>query len=224
MSGHIRKLIEEGEHQRLDFKFEVSDFRKIARTLVAFSNTDGGRLLIGVKDNGSIAGVRSEEEFFMLDGAAKLYCRPEVSFRIKEWNVEGKKVLEATIEPGKDKPYRVHDNDSQWRAYIRQGDQNFKADELHVLFWERKKKGQQTTIRYREAERIILKYLERHTGITREKFEQIGGVTAEQAGEILVSYLMLGLLEPEYSESGVKFRLRRGHSDFFNPDVTLNII
>ena len=44
----IEELIAQGEHQQLDFKFEVSDSKKIARTLSAFANTDGGRLLIGV--------------------------------------------------------------------------------------------------------------------------------------------------------------------------------
>ena len=62
---YIHLLIAEGEHQRQDFKFEISDARKIAKTLSAFANTDGGRLLIGVKDNGKIAGVRSDEEQYM---------------------------------------------------------------------------------------------------------------------------------------------------------------
>ena len=62
---YIHALIAEGEHQQQDFKFEISDARKIAKTLSAFSNTDGGRLLIGVKDNGKIAGVRSDEEQYM---------------------------------------------------------------------------------------------------------------------------------------------------------------
>jgi len=52
MSHYIKNLIEEGEHQQLDFKYEISDSKKIARSLVAFANTDGGRLLVGVKDNG----------------------------------------------------------------------------------------------------------------------------------------------------------------------------
>jgi len=63
----IKILIAQGEHQQLDFKFEISDAAKIARSLVAFANTDGGKLLIGVKDNGVIAGVRSEEEKFMIE-------------------------------------------------------------------------------------------------------------------------------------------------------------
>ena len=73
---YIHTLIAEGEHQQQDFKFEISDARKIARTLSAFSNTDGGRLLIGVKDNGKIAGVRSEEEKYMIEAAANsIACR-----------------------------------------------------------------------------------------------------------------------------------------------------
>ena len=51
-TDYIHALIAEGEHQQQDFKFEISDARKIAKTLSAFANTDGGRLLIGVKDNG----------------------------------------------------------------------------------------------------------------------------------------------------------------------------
>ncbi|MCO5261578.1 MAG: ATP-binding protein, partial [Lentimicrobium sp.] len=42
MPSHIRKLISEGEHQQLDFKFGITDSKKIARSLVAFANTDGG--------------------------------------------------------------------------------------------------------------------------------------------------------------------------------------
>jgi len=45
MQGYIQKLIEQGEHQQLDFKFEISDSQKIARSLVAFANTDGGKII-----------------------------------------------------------------------------------------------------------------------------------------------------------------------------------
>ena len=64
---YIRQLVSEGEHCHQDFKFEISDARKIARSLSAFANTEGGRLLVGVKDNGKIAGIRSEEEIYMID-------------------------------------------------------------------------------------------------------------------------------------------------------------
>lgn len=68
-SGYLQKLILQGEHQTQDLKYCISDSKKIARSLVAFANSDGGRLLIGVKDNGNIAGVRSEEEYYMVESS-----------------------------------------------------------------------------------------------------------------------------------------------------------
>ena len=97
-TDYIHALIAEGEHQQQDFKFEISDARKIAKTLSAFANTDGGRLLIGVKDNGKIAGVRSEEEKYMIEAAAQLYCIPEVEYTMQTYIVEGRQVLVVTIE------------------------------------------------------------------------------------------------------------------------------
>ena len=78
---YIASLIEEGEHEHQDFKFAVSDARKIAHSLSAFANNDGGRLLIGVKDNGAIAGVRNEEDIFVVEQAAEMYCEPPQEIR-----------------------------------------------------------------------------------------------------------------------------------------------
>jgi predicted HTH transcriptional regulator len=83
MENYLKKLIAEGENQKLDFKYCISDSRKIARTLTAFANSDGGRILIGVRDNGSIAGIKSDEEYYMVDTAALLFCRPAITFTVK---------------------------------------------------------------------------------------------------------------------------------------------
>ena len=98
-ADYIHDRIAEGEHQQQDFKFEISDARKIAKSLSAFSNTDGGRLLVGVKDNGKIAGVRSEEEMYMIEAAAKLYCKPQIDCEMHVHTVEGRTVLRENKNP-----------------------------------------------------------------------------------------------------------------------------
>jgi predicted HTH transcriptional regulator len=138
VATYIQKLIEQGENQQLDFKFEISDSRKIARTLCAFANTDGGTLLIGVKDNGRIAGVRTDEEYYMAEAAARMYCRPEISFATERWSVEGKTVLEIRIPPGTEKPYYALTDEGKWRAYRRVKDQNILAHPVWVKVWKRK--------------------------------------------------------------------------------------
>ena len=58
---NVKKLIFEGEGVTLDFKKTITNCEKIARTMAAFANNKGGRLLIGVADDGTITGVKSEE-------------------------------------------------------------------------------------------------------------------------------------------------------------------
>ena len=96
----------------LDFKFEISDCKKIARSLVAFANTDGGRLLIGVKDNGVISGIRSEEEKHMIQTASEMFCNPNVYFQAKEWNINGKTVLEVIVPKSKYHKHKAPDHNN----------------------------------------------------------------------------------------------------------------
>ena len=116
---HIQKLIEEGEHQMLDFKFEISDSRRIARSFSAFANTDGGRLLVGVKDNGAIAGVRSDEEIHMIQAAAEMYCQPKVNYTTEEWEINGKTVLEVIIPKDDHTKHKAPDSQDNYKIYVR---------------------------------------------------------------------------------------------------------
>ncbi len=133
---YIHALIAEGEHQQQDFKFEISDARKIAKTLSAFANTDGGKLLIGVKDNGKIAGVRSDEEQYMIEAAAGLYCSPEVNYTMQTYLVEGRSVLVVQIEESDRKPVYAKDETGKYLAYLRIKDENILATPVHLRVWQ----------------------------------------------------------------------------------------
>ena len=166
---YLQQLIAEGEHQQQDFKFEISDARKIARSLSAFSNTDGGRLLIGVKDNGRIAGVRSEEEIYMIEAAAKLYCRPNVEISVQTYEVDGKTVLVAEIPKAEQKPVQVQDETGKYLAYVRIADENILATPVHLAVWRQKNSAQGTLVKYTEREQLLLDYLAEHQEITVSK-------------------------------------------------------
>ena len=136
---YIHQLIKQGEHQQLDFKFEISDAEKIARTLSAFANTNGGKLLIGVKDNGVIKGIASDEEYFMLENAAQRLCQPEVFFTSKEWIVDGKKVLEIEVPFSQLYPHRAPDHHGNYKAYVRVNDENLLANGVLMKVWKKQK-------------------------------------------------------------------------------------
>jgi len=124
---YLQKLISEGEHQQQDFKYKVQDAVKLAKSVSAFANTDGGRLLIGVRDDGHMSGVRSEEEIYMMHQAAYRYCQPPSSIKFDTYHIDGRTIVVATIPPSDKRPvYALGDNGKPC-AYIRVADENIVA-------------------------------------------------------------------------------------------------
>jgi len=191
----IESLIAQGEHQRLDFKFEISDSKKIARTLSAFANTDGGRLLIGVKDNGNIAGVRSEEEYYMIEAASDMYTKPSVPFTAKRWNVNGKTVLEVYVAPSNKKPHTAPDKDNKYKAYIRVADENKLANEVLLLSWKKKERTDGLLLPLTRPVKKLLVYLEQHQYINVKQFCRIAHINYYTARNILSNLIAVGTLK-----------------------------
>lgn len=191
----IERLIEQGEHQRQDFKFEVSDSRKIARTLSAFANTDGGRLLIGVKDNGAIAGVRSEEEYYMIEAASRMYTRPEVPFTATRWEVNGKTVLEIDIEPSRERPHLAPDKEGAYKAYIRVADENILANEVLVLAWKKRRTPEGRLLRLSKPVELLLDWLDTRPYISAGGFCRLAHINYHVARGILSDLMAIGTLD-----------------------------
>ena len=192
--SYIQALINEGEHQQQDFKFGITDSRKIARSLVAFANTDGGRLLIGVKDNGVVAGVRSEEEYYMIESAAQLYSKPEIRFESKVWKEAGKAVLEVWVPPSPLRPHFVKEEAGIWQAYVRSRDENIQADEVIIAVWQKMKQKKGRLIRYSKIEEELFRLFQTKQQITLNDFRKGARITSKQAVETLANLIVLGVI------------------------------
>jgi predicted HTH transcriptional regulator len=208
MNSYIRNMISSGEGLRLDFKFEISDSKKIARTLSAFANTDGGTLLVGVKDNGRIAGVRSDEEYYMLESAAQLHCNPPVGFTVRQWHVDGKTILEAKIEKSVTPPHYARSEEGKWLAYIRVNDENLLANNIMIKVWKRRNRESGTLVRYSEKEKILFDYLRENETITLSMFQRISRTNNYIAGNILVNLIVLGLIGIRIKDKKIVYALK----------------
>ena len=204
---YLRSLIAEGEHQQLDFKFEISDARKIARSLSAFSNTDGGRLLIGVKDNGRIAGVRSDEEFYMAESAATLYCKPEVEFISRSYLIDGKNVLEIYIPPVLNKPVYAQDPDKRWMAYVRVGDQNALAGIVQLKVWKEADRERGKLLEFTRSEEMLLQYLQGKEGVPLSKIQRDMGYQRKELVSLMTKLVLFNVVEMQYIDTDSCFRL-----------------
>lgn len=207
MSAFLYKLIEEGEHQQQDFKYCINDSKKIAKSLVAFANTDGGRLLIGVKDNGRIAGIKTDEEFYMVEAAAKIYSKPPISFSTKQWQVEGKTVLEISIEPSKIKPHFAKDENGKWLAYIRRDDENYLAHKIQVEVWKKQLSTRGIRFSYSNDEKLLIDLLRKNTQITFSMFMRQAHVSRKTAETVLTNFVIMDLVKLRTTKEGTTFYL-----------------
>ena len=190
----IEILIAQGEHQQLDFKFEITDSKKIARTLSAFANTDGGKLLIGVKDNGHITGIQGDEEYYMIEAASELFTKPVVLFMATRWDVKGKTVLEITIVSGQEKPYFASDKEGKYKAYIRVADENKPANEVLLLSWKKIKKTEGTLLRITKPVESLFCFLEKNQAIHINQFCRVAHINYYTARNILSDLIVVGSL------------------------------
>lgn len=201
----IEVFIAQGEHQQLDFKFEVNDSKKIARTLSAFANTDGGRLLIGVKDNGRIAGIYGDEEYYMIEAASNLYTKPHVPFTATRWELNGKSVLEIYIAPSRNKPHFAPDKDDKYKAYIRVADENKPANEVLMLSWKKQKRPEGTLLRISRPVEKLLNYLEDHPSIHMRQFCRMAHINYHTARNILSDLMALGSLRYIIKDNRIEY-------------------
>lgn len=204
---HIQKLIEEGEHQMLDFKFEISDSRRIARSLSAFANTDGGRLLVGVKDNGAIAGVRSDEEIHMIQAAAEMYCQPKVDYSTEEWEINGKTVLEVIIPKDKHHKHKAPDNQGNFKFFVRINDENIVADPILIKVWKAEKFSRPAKIAFTETETLLLRHLSKYKEITLQEFQELAHINKRKAENILTDFILVGTICLIQTSQNTVFRL-----------------
>lgn len=205
---NIRRLILQGEGTTLDFKKTISNNEKIAKSLVAFANNRGGQLLIGVADDGSIKGVKSEEEEkYMILKSAHQFCKPAIEPEFEEIYVDSKLVLVATIAQSNTKPHYALDENKKWWAYFRVKDKSILASKIIVDVLKNDNTHTGQLIKYSEQEKKLLQFLDEQGRITLKQFCKLTRSSHKQAQKILVSLILAGLIQPNLSEKEEYFSL-----------------
>lgn len=205
--NHLFQLIAKGESDTLDFKKTISSASKIAKTMSAFANHKGGRLLVGVNDNGTISGVRSEDEKYMLDLAAQFYCKPEIKLELIEWELGDKSVIECIVPEGQDKPYYAKDEEGKWWVHIRVKDKSLLASKVVVDVLKRSTNQTDTFIKYTKHEEGLLQYLNKNERITLKQLCKLLNISRWRAQRMLINLVSAGVIRNHTTEKEEFFTL-----------------
>lgn len=194
----LYNLIEDGENSQTEFKRKFSEPEKIAKEMIAFANSKGGKILFGVNDDKTIEGVQSEkEELELIDTAARFFCEPEIDYLYEVVSIKKKDVVVVIIKESKHKPHRlVSDKFSdKQRVYIRLNDKSVIASKETVnLLKHSNPDSGPLMISYGEAEKQLLKYLSTNEKVTVKEFKKLANISQRRAGRILVNLVRAGVL------------------------------
>jgi ATP-dependent DNA helicase RecG len=117
----IVQLIGGGENSSVEFKSSEVKADSLAKEMVAFSNTNGGVILLGVEDSGDISGLGGRKYFEeWTANIARNNVIPAVQLNYSEIEFDNKKIAVLDVGKGKDKPYQT----SKHQFLIRVGSTN----------------------------------------------------------------------------------------------------
>jgi len=200
----IKKLVLEGETDSLEFKKKANFPEKIVKEIVAFANTRGGRLLIGVDDDSTVTGVKNyEEDIFSLNEAITNYCMPSIKYQLDVVKMNEKRaVLHYTIYESKDKPHFVKGENQRKnrKSYIRLADRSIQASPEMIEILKKRQHTKNIKVNFGEKERILMNYLGEHDKITLTTFSEIANIKSWVASKTLVWLVAANILDIEARE------------------------
>ena len=126
---NILELLKQNEGKTLEFKRDISSPRNILKTVVAFANTAGGVLLIGVDNNGRPVGIADplEEEERLCNMIADAVT-PRVVPNVEITTIEGKTLLLVEVFLSSLRPHWLKSEGPEKGVYVRLGSTNRQAD------------------------------------------------------------------------------------------------
>ena len=125
----IRQIIAKGEGHHLEFKREEENNDDFAKTIVSFANTDGGKILAGVADDGTIIGINDVDKFMLrIDDLALNLCKPPVTILQETAAINDKNIVIINIPKGIQRPYQC-----KGKFYIRSSNRCREATREEIL-------------------------------------------------------------------------------------------
>lgn len=205
----VRALAAKGEGLKIEFKKKAAFPDKIVREVIAFANTEGGDLMIGIDDDGTVSGQRFiEEEVFVMEKAIRTLIFPKLQFEVFTIKLTEKKgVAVFRIPKSPDRPHYLQEKDRK-QAYIRVQDRSIQASRE---VWEVLKKGRipkDTIFTYGWKEEILMKALGENDKISLKEFARLAKIPRFLASKTLVRLVSANVLALHPQESEDYFTLK----------------
>lgn len=206
----LKSLVAKGESLNLEFKLKANHPQRILNELVAFANSKGGQLLIGVDDNGVLNGLDDgDEDIYLLERLINEQIYPQLSCNIEKIAIsKTKEIVIVEVAQGSKKPYYVNETGKkQGTAYVRIKDESIKAGKILRMLINSKHRSHVQSISFDEDLKPIFSLFKEKSELDLEYLIQKTGMSRRKAEFLMLELIKAGLLGFHFYNQDVFFLL-----------------
>lgn len=200
----LKLLVRQGEGSQLEFKLKSNHPDKIMKEVVAFANSEGGKLILGVADNKELIGLKyADEDEYIITKNIEKHIYPPINYLIERVRLENEKeILIYDIQESNNKPHYLDLTGvaEDRKVFVRNADKSIQASKevKEILKGKNKPKGYKFA--YGEKENKLFKYLDINEKITVSKFAEIADINKKVASRTLILLVLTNVLKVHASE------------------------
>jgi predicted HTH transcriptional regulator len=203
----LKKLVAQGEGSSLEFKRKAAFPEKIVREMIAFANTKGGTLLLGIGDDKSLPGLKYPEEETYVVREALQKCKPKLVLTETIIPVSGSRaVVHYEIPESRTKPHAFVSGNAK-EIFVRHADKSIKASREMREILRRSQRKKDVRFHFGEVEKKLMQYLDEHATITLTKFCEVAKIRRYIASRKLVLLVLADVLVVKPDERGDVYSL-----------------
>ena len=224
----LKEWVRHGEGKNLEFKLKTNHPDKIVREVVAFANSDGGYLLIGVGDDKSIKGLKyPDEDEYILTRAIENLCVPTIQYSMERVLLEDEReVLVFNIPKSLAGPHAVLQEPetpstavvsvathfpkntalaapsatATKRTYVRVADKSVQASREVREILRGRRNQRNVRFNYGDKEKKLMQHLDSHPNITVDEFAEVAKISRNVASKTLVLLVLANVLRVHPNE------------------------
>ena len=204
--NELKLLVSRGEGQQLEFKRKASSGEKIIREMIAFANTSGGTLLVGIGDDKTIPGLKYPEDESIVVQQALEQVQPAMNVRESLIAIgNNRSVLQYIVNVSEQRPHFMVDDQGVREYFVRSGDKSIRASREVREIIKRRQKQRDIRFHYGEHERFLMQYLATNKTITLREFIDASGLKKYYASNKLILLVLANVLRIIPNERGDQY-------------------
>tara|TARA_B110000114_G_C14940869_1_gene336335 strand:+ start:25 stop:648 length:624 start_codon:yes stop_codon:yes gene_type:complete len=202
----VKQLITRGQDVSLEFTSHIENQLTITRTIVAFANTNGGKVIVGINEKNKVIGVEPAEELKLFKELINNDCAPIVPFESKVIEEGRHLLLEIDVSKSSIK-HKAKGEEGGMQFYHRIKDTTLVGNRVIINLWKLQDDSTSKPIDLDDNLKAIFEFIEEYKPVTVSKIFRFFALNKNDINLYLAQLNYWGYIDCVIVESGMAYTL-----------------